>query len=73
VDISLRDYAIKEKRDYFWLLGRSDEVLKVSGYRIVSWNSLLFIIEIFIRYFMKCEATYCINIIKIKLQYSGNL
>jgi acetyl-CoA synthetase len=28
------DYAIKDDDDYFWLLGRSDEVLKVSGHRI---------------------------------------
>jgi acetyl-CoA synthetase len=28
------DYAIKDEDDYFWLLGRSDEVLKVSGHRI---------------------------------------
>ena len=28
------DYAIKDKDGYFWLLGRSDEVLKVSGHRI---------------------------------------
>lgn len=28
------DYAIKDEDDYYWLLGRSDEVLKVSGHRI---------------------------------------
>ena len=28
------DYAIKDKDGYYWLLGRSDEVLKVSGHRI---------------------------------------
>ena len=28
------DYAIKDKEGYYWLLGRSDEVLKVSGHRI---------------------------------------
>ncbi len=28
------DYAIKDKDGYFWLLGRADEVLKVSGHRI---------------------------------------
>ncbi|WP_337859878.1 acetate--CoA ligase [Ferroplasma sp.] len=28
------DYAIRDEDNYFWLLGRSDEVLKVSGHRI---------------------------------------
>ncbi len=28
------DYAIRDDDGYFWLLGRSDEVLKVSGHRI---------------------------------------
>lgn len=28
------DYAIKENDGFFWLLGRADEVLKVSGHRI---------------------------------------
>ncbi|MEM0140148.1 MAG: acetate--CoA ligase [Ferroplasma sp.] len=28
------DYAIRDPEGYFWLLGRSDEVLKVSGHRI---------------------------------------
>ncbi len=28
------DYAIKDKDGYYWLLGRADEVLKVSGHRI---------------------------------------
>ncbi len=28
------DYAIKDDDGYYWLLGRSDEVLKVSGHRI---------------------------------------
>ena len=28
------DYAIKDKDGYFWLLGRSDEVLNVSGHRL---------------------------------------
>jgi len=28
------DYAVKDKDGYFWLLGRSDEVLKVAGHRI---------------------------------------
>ena len=28
------DYAIKDREGYYWLLGRSDEVLKVSGHRI---------------------------------------
>ncbi len=28
------DYAIKDKDGYFWLLGRADEVLKISGHRI---------------------------------------
>jgi acetyl-CoA synthetase len=28
------DYAIKDPDDYFWLLGRADEVLKVAGHRI---------------------------------------
>ncbi|MCL4453670.1 MAG: AMP-binding protein, partial [Candidatus Thermoplasmatota archaeon] len=28
------DYAIKDSEGYYWLLGRSDEVLKVSGHRI---------------------------------------
>ena len=28
------DYAIQDDDGYFWLLGRSDEVLKVSGHRI---------------------------------------
>ncbi len=28
------DYAIKDSENYFWLLGRADEVLKISGHRI---------------------------------------
>ncbi len=28
------DYAIKDKDGYFWLLGRADEVLNVSGHRL---------------------------------------
>ncbi len=28
------DYAMKDKDNYYWLLGRSDEVIKVSGHRI---------------------------------------
>jgi acetyl-CoA synthetase len=28
------DYAIKDEDGYFWLLGRADEVLKISGHRI---------------------------------------
>ncbi len=28
------DYAIRDKDGFYWLLGRSDEVLKVSGHRI---------------------------------------
>ena len=28
------DYAVKDTEGYFWLLGRSDEVLKVAGHRI---------------------------------------
>lgn len=28
------DYAIKDRDGYFWILGRADEVLKVSGHRI---------------------------------------
>ncbi len=28
------DYAMKDEDGYFWLLGRADEVLKVSGHRI---------------------------------------
>ncbi|MCJ7714513.1 AMP-binding protein, partial [Candidatus Bathyarchaeota archaeon] len=28
------DYAVKDKDDYFWLLGRADEVLKVAGHRL---------------------------------------
>ncbi len=28
------DYAIKDEDGYFWLLGRADEVLKVSGHRL---------------------------------------
>jgi acetyl-CoA synthetase len=28
------DYAVKDPDDYFWLLGRADEVLKVAGHRI---------------------------------------
>ena len=28
------DYAMKDKDGYFWLLGRADEVLKVSGHRL---------------------------------------
>lgn len=28
------DYAVKDKDGYFWLLGRADEVLKVSGHRL---------------------------------------
>jgi len=28
------DYALKDSDDYFWLLGRADDVLKVSGHRI---------------------------------------
>jgi acetyl-CoA synthetase len=28
------DYALRDKEGYFWLLGRSDEVIKVAGHRI---------------------------------------
>ena len=28
------DYAVQDEEGYFWLLGRSDEVLKVAGHRI---------------------------------------
>ncbi len=28
------DYAVKDKDGYFWLLGRSDEVLKIAGHRL---------------------------------------
>jgi acetyl-CoA synthetase len=28
------DYAVRDKEGYFWLLGRSDEVIKVAGHRI---------------------------------------
>jgi acetyl-CoA synthetase len=28
------DYAIQDEEGYFWLLGRADEVLKVSGHRL---------------------------------------
>ncbi|MFH0898933.1 MAG: acetate--CoA ligase [bacterium] len=28
------DYALKDKEGYFWLLGRADEVLNISGHRI---------------------------------------
>ena len=28
------DYAVKDKDGYFWILGRSDEILKVAGHRI---------------------------------------
>lgn len=28
------DYAIKDEEGYFWILGRSDEVLKVAGHRM---------------------------------------
>lgn len=28
------DYAIKDQDGYFWLLGRADEILKISGHRI---------------------------------------
>ena len=28
------DYCIKDEEGYFWLLGRADEVLKVSGHRL---------------------------------------
>ncbi|MDP2720048.1 MAG: AMP-binding protein, partial [Dehalococcoidia bacterium] len=28
------DYAIKDREGYFWILGRSDEVIKVSGHRL---------------------------------------
>jgi acetyl-CoA synthetase len=28
------DYAVRDDQGYFWLLGRSDEVLKVAGHRI---------------------------------------
>lgn len=28
------DYAIKDEQGYFWLLGRADEVLNISGHRI---------------------------------------
>jgi acetyl-CoA synthetase len=28
------DYAIRDPDEYFWLLGRADEVLKVAGHRI---------------------------------------
>ena len=28
------DYAMRDKDGYFWMLGRADEVLKISGHRI---------------------------------------
>ena len=28
------DYCVRDKEGYFWLLGRADEVLKVSGHRL---------------------------------------
>lgn len=28
------DYCVKDREGYYWLLGRSDEVLKISGHRI---------------------------------------
>lgn len=28
------DYAIKDREGYFWILGRSDEVIKVAGHRL---------------------------------------
>ena len=28
------DYAVKDRDGYFWLLGRSDEILKIAGHRI---------------------------------------
>ena len=28
------DYALKDEDGYFWILGRADEVLKISGHRI---------------------------------------
>lgn len=28
------DYAVKDQDGYFWLLGRSDEILKIAGHRI---------------------------------------
>ena len=28
------DYAVKDSEGYYWLLGRADEVLKVSGHRL---------------------------------------
>jgi len=31
---STGDYAVKDKDGYFWILGRTDEILKVAGHRI---------------------------------------
>ncbi len=28
------DYAVKDRDDYYWMLGRADEVLKIAGHRI---------------------------------------
>ncbi|QKQ99091.1 acetate--CoA ligase [Metallosphaera tengchongensis] len=32
------DYAIKDRDDYFWILGRADEVLKIAGHRIGTYE-----------------------------------
>ena len=41
------DYAIRDPDEYFWLLGRADEVLKVAGHRIgtVELESALYLIQ----------------------------
>jgi len=32
------DYAVKDKDGYFWILGRADEVLKIAGHRIGTYE-----------------------------------
>ncbi|MDV3276831.1 MAG: acetate--CoA ligase [Nitrososphaerales archaeon] len=32
------DYAVKDKDGYFWILGRADEVIKVAGHRLGSYE-----------------------------------
>ncbi len=39
------DYAMKDSDGYFWLLGRADDVLKVSGHRIGSMELESIIVE----------------------------
>ena len=32
------DFALLDQDNYIWLLGRSDDVLKIAGHRLGTWN-----------------------------------